>query len=255
MTSRARRVLDARSRCTRPAGDLPVRRLLGHRWSPRSTCNARTSELKVTASAWSRRCRRRAPLAPARPGPTSRAGHRRPLARAAAADPAHRARRGAGRARRRDPRRRTARRTAPRSPSATGSAPRSAYVPGSTGVQTAAHEAWRAAQGRLPGHRPPDRRPAAARGHPGPLRVRLPAPHGRTAEIGETVAGAEPRLGRVVVPATGSASTRPTACRSAQQHVVVGRGRDYGDVPPLKGVYPGPPNTGQGVEVKITRRR
>jgi hypothetical protein len=36
---------------------------------------------------------------------------------------------------------------------------------------------------------------------------------------------------------------------------VVGRGRDYGDVPPLKGVYAGPKNTGQGVEVELTRLR
>jgi transglutaminase-like putative cysteine protease len=40
-----------------------------------------------------------------------------------------------------------------------------------------------------------------------------------------------------------------------ERHVVVGRGREYGDVPPLKGIYSGPPNTGQGVEVAITRLR
>lgn len=40
-----------------------------------------------------------------------------------------------------------------------------------------------------------------------------------------------------------------------ERHVAVGRGREYGDVPPLKGVYSGPANTGQGVEVGITRLR
>jgi len=40
-----------------------------------------------------------------------------------------------------------------------------------------------------------------------------------------------------------------------ERHVVVGRGREYGDVPPLKGVYAGPKSTGQGVEVTITRLR
>ena len=40
-----------------------------------------------------------------------------------------------------------------------------------------------------------------------------------------------------------------------EQHVVVGRGREYGDVPPLKGVYAGSKSTGQGVEVTITRLR
>lgn len=40
-----------------------------------------------------------------------------------------------------------------------------------------------------------------------------------------------------------------------ERHVVVGRGREYGDVPPLKGVYAGPRSTGQGVEVTIARLR
>jgi transglutaminase-like putative cysteine protease len=40
-----------------------------------------------------------------------------------------------------------------------------------------------------------------------------------------------------------------------ERHVVVGRGREYGDVPPLKGVYAGPKSTRQGVEVTITRLR
>lgn len=40
-----------------------------------------------------------------------------------------------------------------------------------------------------------------------------------------------------------------------ERHIVVGRGRDYGDVPPLKGVYAGPASTAQGVEVEITRLR
>jgi transglutaminase-like putative cysteine protease len=40
-----------------------------------------------------------------------------------------------------------------------------------------------------------------------------------------------------------------------ERHVVVGRGREYGDVPPLKGVYAGPKSTHQAVEVTITRLR
>lgn len=40
-----------------------------------------------------------------------------------------------------------------------------------------------------------------------------------------------------------------------ERHVAVGRGREYGDVPPLKGLYSGPANTGQGIEVSITRLR
>ncbi len=36
-------------------------------------------------------------------------------------------------------------------------------------------------------------------------------------------------------------------------HVIVGRGRDYTDVPPLKGVYSGPPSTHVDVGVQVTR--
>lgn len=39
------------------------------------------------------------------------------------------------------------------------------------------------------------------------------------------------------------------------QHVVVGRGRDYHDVPPVKGVYAGPDATGNEVTVRVTRLR
>ncbi|MTD12674.1 transglutaminase family protein [Nakamurella sp. YIM 132087] len=38
-------------------------------------------------------------------------------------------------------------------------------------------------------------------------------------------------------------------------HVVVGRGRDYTDVPPVKGVYAGPDATGNTVTVRVTRLR
>ncbi len=39
------------------------------------------------------------------------------------------------------------------------------------------------------------------------------------------------------------------------EHVVVGRGRDYRDVPPVKGVYAGPEASGNEVTVKVTRLR
>ncbi len=37
------------------------------------------------------------------------------------------------------------------------------------------------------------------------------------------------------------------------RHVTVARGRDYDDVPPLKGVYHGAPSQHLGVTVEITR--
>ena len=47
--------------------------------------------------------------------------------------------------------------------------------PARTGVHTSAVEAWEAAQGRLPGLRAPDAAAAARDGHPGAVRVGLPA--------------------------------------------------------------------------------
>lgn len=41
----------------------------------------------------------------------------------------------------------------------------------------------------------------------------------------------------------------------SQAHVVVGRGRDYRDVAPVKGVYAGPDATGNEVSVRVTRLR
>ena len=38
-------------------------------------------------------------------------------------------------------------------------------------------------------------------------------------------------------------------------HVLVGRGRDYRDVPPVKGVYAGPEASGNEVSVQVTRLR
>lgn len=43
------------------------------------------------------------------------------------------------------------------------------------------------------------------------------------------------------------------AIEPEERHVVVGRGRDYGDVPPLKGVYSGPGGSVLGVTVETTR--
>ena len=38
-----------------------------------------------------------------------------------------------------------------------------------------------------------------------------------------------------------------------ERHVIVARGRDYGDVPPLKGIYHGAPSQGLTVTVELTR--
>jgi transglutaminase-like putative cysteine protease len=40
---------------------------------------------------------------------------------------------------------------------------------------------------------------------------------------------------------------------AGERHVVVGRGRDYGDVPPLKGIYSGGSAGDLEVRVELTR--
>ncbi len=40
---------------------------------------------------------------------------------------------------------------------------------------------------------------------------------------------------------------------AGERHVVVARGRDYNDVPPLLGVYSGGTSTSLGVTVAVTR--
>ncbi|HQZ84724.1 MAG TPA: transglutaminase family protein, partial [Actinomycetota bacterium] len=46
----------------------------------------------------------------------------------------------------------------------------------------------------------------------------------------------------------------PTNGRTVSEgHVVVARGRDYADVPPLKGIYAGGQSEALGVEVTLTR--
>jgi transglutaminase-like putative cysteine protease len=43
------------------------------------------------------------------------------------------------------------------------------------------------------------------------------------------------------------------AVEVGQRHVTLGRGRDYGDVPPFKGLFSGPKSEGHSVTVEVTR--
>ncbi|WP_235489141.1 transglutaminase family protein, partial [Frankia sp. AvcI1] len=43
------------------------------------------------------------------------------------------------------------------------------------------------------------------------------------------------------------------AVPAGEQHVVVARGRDYNDVPPVRGVFSGGTSTSLGVTVAVTR--
>ncbi len=126
-----------------------------------------------------------------------------------------------------------------------------AYVPGSTGVQTDAVQVWRQREGVCQD---------ISHLSVGLLRsLGLPARYisgylypTKAAELGDTVTGQSHAWvewfdgqWRGFDPTNG--------IPIGERHVLVGRGRDYADVPPLKGVYAGPPNTEQNVEVSLTR--
>ena len=125
------------------------------------------------------------------------------------------------------------------------------YVPGATGVHTRASQAWEVRKGVCQDFAHIAVGVLRAIGVParyvsGYLLPRSDAP------VGESVAGEshawiewwagswrawDPTNGRVVGP----------------EHVVVARGRDYDDVPPLKGIYSGPSGGELFVGVEFTR--
>ena len=128
---------------------------------------------------------------------------------------------------------------------------RVSYEPGATGVQTSAQEAWEARSGvcqdmahisvallraaGLParyvsGYLHPD--PKAEPGH---------------AVAGQSHAWAEYWTGDWV-------PCDPTSLAPVgERHVVLGRGRDYADVTPLRGIYSGAPSVAMKVTVEVTR--
>jgi transglutaminase-like putative cysteine protease len=122
-----------------------------------------------------------------------------------------------------------------------------AYVPGSTGVQTSAREAWAKRSGVCQD---------MAHLTTGLLRqLGIPARYVSgyvhpkpNAEVGITVKGqSHAWVGEWV-------AHDPTNDKVVGvEHVVVARGRDYGDVAPLKGVYQGRPATELSVSVDVTR--
>jgi transglutaminase-like putative cysteine protease len=128
---------------------------------------------------------------------------------------------------------------------------RVAYQSGSTGVATSAHEAWGLGAGVCQD---------VAHVTLALLRsVGLPASYVSgylhptedgvvgAAAVGESHAWVEIWLGSWW-------AYDPTNCVPAgERHVAVGRGRDYGDVPPLKGLFSGGGSQRLGVTVEVTR--
>ena len=125
------------------------------------------------------------------------------------------------------------------------------YVPGATGVQTSAQEAWEKGQGvcqdiahltvallREAG--------LPARYVSGYLHPRPEAGIGQ-ATAGQSHAWVEYWVGSWV--AADPTNQAPVG----ECHVIVARGRDYADVSPLKGIYHGAPSVAMDVTVEVTR--
>ena len=125
------------------------------------------------------------------------------------------------------------------------------YVAGSTGVQTSAQEAWDAGQGVCQDMAHISVALLRAAGLPARYVSGYLHPDPK-AEPGAAVAGqshawAEYWTGEWV--ACDPTNLAPVG----ERHVVIGRGRDYADVSPLKGIYSGAPSVAMEVKVEITR--
>jgi transglutaminase-like putative cysteine protease len=125
------------------------------------------------------------------------------------------------------------------------------YQPGTTGVHTTAAEAWTERQGVCQDYahllvsalRDLD---IPARYVSGYLHPTRNAPIGET-KVGESHAWVEWWAGDWV----GHDPTNDIA--AGERHVIVGRGRDYRDVPPFKGIVAGSASTELSVSVEIVR--
>jgi transglutaminase-like putative cysteine protease len=128
---------------------------------------------------------------------------------------------------------------------------RVSYMAGATGVRTNAQQAWDQGQGVCQDMAHVTVALLRAAGLPamyvsGYLHADPKAEPGQTA-VGESHAWIEYWAGswRPLDPTSGA----PVA----ERHVVVARGRDYLDIPPLKGIYHGAPTSAVDVTVEVTR--
>jgi transglutaminase-like putative cysteine protease len=125
------------------------------------------------------------------------------------------------------------------------------YMPGATGVRTNAQEAWDKGQGVCQDMAQLTVSLLRAAGLParyvsGYLHPDPKAEPGSTA-VGQSHAWVEYWAGSWT-------PLDPTSLAAVgERHVVVARGRDYADVPPLKGIYHGPAGGDMKVTVEVTR--
>ncbi len=127
---------------------------------------------------------------------------------------------------------------------------RIAYAAGSTTVSTTASEAWATGSGVCQDFT--HAMLSLLRSAGIPARYVSGYLHTEEDALGETVRGESHAW--VEVWNGGWEGLDPTNNRSVgAAHVLVARGRDYADVPPLKGIYAGGASQGLGVEVDITQ--
>jgi transglutaminase-like putative cysteine protease len=125
------------------------------------------------------------------------------------------------------------------------------YMPGATGVQTNAQESWDQKSGVCQDFSHLGIAMLRAIGLPARYvsGYLFPDPEAEpgTAAVGESHAWVEYWAGSWIgIDVTNRTEPGP-------QHVVVGHGRDYGDVLPHKGIYHGAPDSGLEVVVRFTR--
>ena len=124
-------------------------------------------------------------------------------------------------------------------------------MPGATGVRTNAQEAWDQRQGVCQDMAHVTVALLRAAGLParyvsGYLHADPSAQPGQTI-TGESHAWVEYWTG------TWRACDPTSGAPVRERHVVVARGRDYADIPPLKGIYHGAPASASAVSVEATR--
>jgi transglutaminase-like putative cysteine protease len=127
-----------------------------------------------------------------------------------------------------------------------------AYRTGSTGVSTSASEAWRQRSGVCQDIAHVSIALLRAVGVPARYVSGYLHPGGEAAVIGEPVLG-ESHAWIEVWLGDWWAFDPTNDIPVGERHVVVARGRDYADVPPLKGVYSGGGSQSLGVVVEVTR--
>ena len=125
------------------------------------------------------------------------------------------------------------------------------YVAGTTGVHTSAVEAWEGREGVCQDFAHLTLAVLRPMGIPARYCSGYVHPRGDAA-VGDTVTGESHAW--VEYWAGDWVPVDPTAGKSiGERHVLVARGRDYSDVPPVKGIFHGGPTAGLDVTVRLTR--